>query len=288
MAKKALTLSIVIPVYNEQHHIRACLEAIAKQTVKPLEIIVVDNNSTDATSEIARAYPFVKVIKEPLQGRASARTTGFNKARGDIIGRIDADSVVMPAWVERVLQDFQDPDVQAITGLGRTLTLPRIKHLHTTLWPRVYYWIVHGYFGTVTTWGANMAVRRSIWEKVKYDVCLDDQLVHEDQDVSLLIAGHGGKIWQDNKLLITTNGQSYHYWPKFYEYVRLAFFTKDRHKKLGTLNQKNASRVSKWHVLLSLTLIILFAVPFAAVSLLLWPVDTAFIRLSSNSDAWLE
>ena len=57
-AKNKLTLSIVIPVFNEQRYIKACLDSIAAQTVKPDEVIVVDNNSTDKTVQIAKKYKF--------------------------------------------------------------------------------------------------------------------------------------------------------------------------------------------------------------------------------------
>jgi glycosyltransferase involved in cell wall biosynthesis len=99
MIDKTLTLSIVIPVYNEQCHLKACLDAIANQTESPDEVIVVDNNSTDRTLAIAESYPFVKILKEKKQGVLAVRTKGFNSARSSIIGRIDADTVLPPGWV---------------------------------------------------------------------------------------------------------------------------------------------------------------------------------------------
>jgi glycosyltransferase involved in cell wall biosynthesis len=68
MLNKTLSLTIVIPVFNEQNHISACLEAIAAQTAMPDEVIVVDNNSTDKTVQIAKQFAFVKIIKEKRQG----------------------------------------------------------------------------------------------------------------------------------------------------------------------------------------------------------------------------
>src|SRR5688572_3020117 len=94
------TVSIVIPAYNEENHLRLCLEAVARQTVKPLEVIVVDNNSTDATAAIARSFPFVTLLSEKRQGPQPARDRGYNAAHGEIIGRLDADSIVALDWVE--------------------------------------------------------------------------------------------------------------------------------------------------------------------------------------------
>src|SRR5687767_1835934 len=94
-----LRVSLVIPAYNEESHLRACLDAVAAQTVRPFEVIVVDNNSTDTTVAIARSYSFVAVMHESQQGIVYARNAGFNAARGDIIARIDADTHLSPNWI---------------------------------------------------------------------------------------------------------------------------------------------------------------------------------------------
>ena len=98
-------VSIVIPAYNEERYLPACLDAIAAQTIKPFEVIVVDNNSSDSTAKIAAQYPFVRVVNEPRRGIGFARNAGFNAAAGDIIGRIDADTHVPASWVAKV-QDY--------------------------------------------------------------------------------------------------------------------------------------------------------------------------------------
>ena len=116
----AFSLSIVIPAYNEENHLRACLDAIARQTVMPDEVIVVDNNSTDKTAEIAREYPFVKVLKEKRQGIVYARNRGFNAANSQFIGRIDSDTRLPRDWVGRVKCFYDDEKhlEEALTGGG--------------------------------------------------------------------------------------------------------------------------------------------------------------------------
>ena len=94
MTNKTLTLSIVIPAYNEENYLRACLDSIAAQTVMPDKVIVVDNNSTDKTVALARSYDFVTLVHERQQHQSFAQATGFNLASSDIIGRIDADSIL--------------------------------------------------------------------------------------------------------------------------------------------------------------------------------------------------
>ena len=181
MVNNSLRLSLVIPVYNEEHHIRACLEAVQKQSVAPFQVIVVDNNSTDNTAEIARSFSFVTVIEEKRQGRGWARSAGFDASKGEIIGRIDADTRLARNWVEFALAAFQkNSALMGITGLGRASLLPRTGLIRGKFWSRAYYWVVHSTFHTITMWGANMALRRSAWIAVSDDVCNDDDIVHED------------------------------------------------------------------------------------------------------------
>ncbi len=114
--KHAPTISIIIPVFNEADHLRRCLAAIDAQTVAPTEIVVVDNNSTDKTVTVASRHPLVRVISEKKQGIVHARNAGFSAARGDIIARIDADTIVPTDWVARI-SDFYSKSSHANTAL---------------------------------------------------------------------------------------------------------------------------------------------------------------------------
>jgi glycosyltransferase involved in cell wall biosynthesis len=117
MMQSKLRVSLVIPVYNEESYLALCLDAIAQQTVRPFEVIVVDNNSTDGTAAVARRYSFVTLLHEPRQGVAYARDCGFNASRGDIIGRTDGDTILARNWVERLQTVFADKAVDAASGL---------------------------------------------------------------------------------------------------------------------------------------------------------------------------
>ena len=84
-----LRVTIVIPVHNEADMIGPCLDAVLGQRVAADEVIVVDNNSTDATAERLSAYEGrIRVVHEARQGVQFARTAGFDAASGDVIGRI--------------------------------------------------------------------------------------------------------------------------------------------------------------------------------------------------------
>lgn len=182
---KLLTLSLIIPAYNEEDRIIGCLEAIAAQTVAPDEVIVIDNNSTDSTVKITQRYPFVTLVKESRQGIVFARDKGFSLAIGDIIGRIDADTILSQDWVEKVKLFYADPTHanQALTGGGYfyNIRLPRFNGWAQSQFAfRLNRFIVGHYI----LWGSNMAFPAALWRAVKADVCHDNQ-VHEDLDVAI-------------------------------------------------------------------------------------------------------
>ncbi len=193
-----MNVSIVIPVYNEADHLAACLEAIAAQSVKPLEVIVVDNNSTDSSVVIASSFPFVKVITEKKQGVVHARNLGFNSAKGEIIGRIDADTLLPNDWVARVKTVFKETNISAVSGsahyydFGLAGIADRIDF---KLRGRLAKKLGNDNF----LWGANMAVRRVAWQKVRHVLCSTSGM-HEDFDLGIHLESYGLKVAYEEKL----------------------------------------------------------------------------------------
>lgn len=189
---KKLRVSLVIPAYNEERHLRQCLTAIAAQTVAPFEVILVDNNSSDKTVDIAREYPFVHVIAEPRQGVVFARNTGFNNSRGDVIGRIDADTVIDSDWVETVQAIFAESDIDALSGAVRSndMALTRFASW-IDLQCRRYLAYMLG--REVYLFGSNMAIRRAAWQLVEPDVC-STAGIHEDFDLAIHLNRRGCRV----------------------------------------------------------------------------------------------
>lgn len=285
--KKALTISIIIPVYNEESCLEACLDAIADQSVTPNEVIVIDNNSIDNSVKIAKSYPFVRVIHEKNQGFTYARNTGYDSATSDIFGRIDADAVIAKNWVETVAKNFQDNFVDGITGLGSADVFPRIKHPKTVLWSWWYFVWTRCVYRLPIMWGANMAIRSSAWQKIRDEVIMDNKLVHEDQDISLCILEHGGHIKKDNSMRITTGGQTYHYFPKLLAYTYRMHKTKWLHATRPEFRVLRRSPPLLCIAPLWLFPGLIILPIFFAASLLFFPVDYAFKRHGSLKQ-WLK
>ena len=99
-------ISIIIPVYNAEKTINRCLKSVCNQTYKNLEIIIVDDGSTDSTNEILTSWKHkdsrVHIIQQNNRGAASARNIGMSAIKGAYFGFVDADDWVEPEFYEKL------------------------------------------------------------------------------------------------------------------------------------------------------------------------------------------
>lgn len=195
--QKSLRVSVVIPAYNEEEHLVACLDALAVQTVSPYEVIVVDNNSSDKTIAIAKKYPFVHILHEPKHGIVYARNRGFMHVTGDIIGRIDADTIVPTDWVAHIQSFYSQPAhrQKAWTSPG-IFTNVQFPAFSNTLLKWSSFDINRLLLGYPTLWGSSMVLLREQWQVVAPDVHIRDD-IHEDVDLSIQLVRRGYGIYLD-------------------------------------------------------------------------------------------
>jgi glycosyltransferase involved in cell wall biosynthesis len=111
-------VSIIVPAYNEQDGIAACIQALLAQDYPPdcREIIIVDNNSKDHTREIVQQYPVTLLVEREIQGPAAARNKGILAAHGDIVAFTDADCLPRPDWLRNLTAAFSAPDIVGAVG----------------------------------------------------------------------------------------------------------------------------------------------------------------------------
>lgn len=209
MAKEPLTLSIIIPVYNDESHLKSCLESIAQQTEAPDEVIVVDNNCTDDSIQIATGFSFVTVVKEEMQGVLHARTTGFNAATSDILGRIDADTLLPSDWVKSIKERFAQKPISAISGPVGFHDVPDAVYQIGLFFDRNIRratWYIGKKDDAVFLFGSNMAIKRHDWLRVKNELC-DRKDIHEDIDIAIHMYGSGMKVIFDKNLIAETSSR---------------------------------------------------------------------------------
>lgn len=221
------SIAIVIPAYNEEASIAKCLNACINQTSPADEIIVVDNLSTDKTADIVKEfqaeYPKANIIlfhETDEQGITPARNHGFNKAKSDVLGRIDADSIVDPTWVEAVRKTFTRRDVAASTGPVLYHDMPMQKFgfaadekIRSTLHRLAK---DHRFL-----FGSNMAIRASAWHQIAHLTSNDpaDQM-HEDIDLALTLFENDLEIVYDPTMMAGMSARRLEDSPRaFYNYV---------------------------------------------------------------------
>jgi len=108
MRPENTTVSIVVPTYNEREHIAGLIEGLYAQIKPPLEVIVVDDASTDGTAELVKAleYPNLRIIRRKARGLAAAFHRGILESSGDVIGWMDADATMPPEVMMRLISEL--------------------------------------------------------------------------------------------------------------------------------------------------------------------------------------
>jgi glycosyltransferase involved in cell wall biosynthesis len=117
---KCAPVSVIIPVYNGEVYLEKTLESALSQDPQPLELIVVDDGSTDTTAQIAQdRHPRIRYIYQANAGTPAARNRGLGMARGEIVGFLDADDLWSPGKIDIQTQHLgRHPSVDIV--LGRT------------------------------------------------------------------------------------------------------------------------------------------------------------------------
>ena len=118
----------MVPVYNEIRWIDECIKSLLAQDYPAdrYEILVVDNNSTDASAERAASYPRVRVLREPVQGDYAARNRGIMESRGEVVAFTDSDTAPQPDWLRAIVRHLKETGASLLNGrlqYGSTRTL---------------------------------------------------------------------------------------------------------------------------------------------------------------------
>jgi glycosyltransferase involved in cell wall biosynthesis len=196
------TMSVVIPCRNDAVALDRCLSALATQRTAPVEILVVDNGSTDATPSVARRWK-ARVISETRVGIPAAAAAGYDAARGEVIVRCDADSLPAPDWLERIGIRFEErTDLSALTGRA---WFYRESDGRLPPWSRCYlpsYFLAMGAaMARRPLFGSNLAFRRDLWEQIREAVHREDPELHDDVCLSFHLA-KAHRVVYDKQLVV--------------------------------------------------------------------------------------
>lgn len=127
MLSKNIKISVIIPVFNGEETLAACLNAVARQSLADYEVIVVDNGSTDKTAEIiqsfVRDFPNFSYVLETKRGRGAARHAGVLAARGEVIAMTDSDCLVPEDWLYRLTAFIFSGQEKAVSGFEKDASI---------------------------------------------------------------------------------------------------------------------------------------------------------------------
>lgn len=229
---EVMKISIVIPAYNEEASIGKTIEAVLAQDYKNFEVIVVDNASTDKTSEIAGKYP-VKLVKEPKKGLLHARERGRLEATGEIIANIDADCFPDEKWLSRGIKYFENESIVAVTGPYDYFDGGYIFRKFTLFTQKYAYFLMNNllnffHTGAILIGGNNFIRARVLKEVGGYTTSL--LFYGEDADTAKKVS-QKGKVVFDKNLIMKTSARRFKAegtfkigFLYFYHFLRVMFF----------------------------------------------------------------
>lgn len=233
---KLPTITIVIPAYNEEDCIIECLESCVNQTIPADEILVVNNNSADRTKELVKEFikknptSHVRLVDQNEKGLVPTRNKGFDSVKSDVIGRIDADCMLEPGWVEAVKSKLTDTTIFGTTGPVIYHDMPAKKVWHKADDN------IRKALNKMTTqyqflFGSNMAIRTEAWHVIKDSTASDQlDLLHEDIDIALCFSEHNLKVSYNPKMIAGMSARRFEDNPKdFFHYVMRFERTFKRH-----------------------------------------------------------
>jgi len=161
MANKPF-FSIIIPAYNEEKYLTACLKSVFNQNSpkSQYEVIVVDNASTDKTPQIARKFNKVILVSEPKKGLIRARNKGLDISRGKIIINLDADCIVPKGWLKKIKKKFQN-NKNLVLLTGPYLSQKGENNFIDSLSIKMVNFFYKNFNKLIAYWGGNTAVKKS-------------------------------------------------------------------------------------------------------------------------------
>lgn len=158
-----MRISVIVPTYNEGKFVEPCLRALRRQKFEDFELVVVDGHSTDDTVRIAKKY-VDKVFFDEGKGAGAARNLAVKRVKSEIIGFVDADTVVCKDWVKIVDEDFRKYNLVGLGGVIRALDGNLIDKLVFRIGSDIVYTVTQ-HFGFYQLSGANSAFLRSAYLK---------------------------------------------------------------------------------------------------------------------------
>ena len=200
-------VSIIVPAYNEEAGVAAAVRSLAGGDYPEIEVIVVDDGSTDRTAEVVEGLGLdnVRVVRQPNGGKPAALNTGIAAASHDLIVTVDGDTRFDPLTLSYLVQPFQDPGVGAVSGntkvVNRNRLLGRWQHIEYVMGFNLDRRTYEQLNCMPTVPGAIGAFRRGALSDVGG---VSDETLAEDTDLTMAINRAGWSVVYEERALAWT------------------------------------------------------------------------------------
>jgi glycosyltransferase involved in cell wall biosynthesis len=202
---RGMKISFVIPAHNEEATVGKCLTSVLKEIEtnhleigKDVEVVVVNNASTDKTKEVVQKFAAVRLVDEPTKGLVHARKAGFDNSTGELVANIDSDTHLPTGWLAVVLKNFNNTHVVGLSGPYIYDDISALERAFVKLFYAIgyiFYWIAHYIFRSgAMLQGGNYIVRRDALQKIGG---FDTRIIFygEDTDIAKRLGDVGEVRW---------------------------------------------------------------------------------------------
>jgi CDP-glycerol glycerophosphotransferase len=187
-------VSVVVPIYNVEAYLRECLDSLAAQAVRDLEVVMVDDGSTDGSAAIAAGHaerdPRLRLVRQANQGLGHARNTGVQAATGEFLAFLDSDDKLPPDALELLLgaldssgSDFATGNIHRFTS-ARTWPAPFLRNAFRRRRRQTHVsrfrWLLSDRMAQNKLW------RRSFWDR--HELRFPEGVLHED--IPVVVPAH--------------------------------------------------------------------------------------------------
>jgi glycosyltransferase involved in cell wall biosynthesis len=194
-----MRFSVVIPCRNAENTVADTVRSAFAQTEPPLEVLVVDDASTDSSADVARRAGARVVVNRTRRNAGGARNAGIAAAKGDAFAFLDADAVAPPDWLSRARAAFErDPAVVAVGG--------RIANGRPGRWGELDWFLNHSEWIRAAEPGPrrNIPTMGIVYRRDAVgDVRFPESNSGEDTAFALAVAARGGTLWYDPAIVLT-------------------------------------------------------------------------------------
>ncbi len=190
-------VSVIVPAYNEKEGIEAAVRSLACGDHTQIEVVVVDDGSTDGTADLVdrMRLPNVRVVRVPNGGKPNALNTGVAMARHELIVMVDGDTIFEPDSLRKLVQPFADPSVGAVAGNvkvgNRETTVALWQHIEYVIGFNLDRRLYEVLNCMPTVPGAIGAFRREALTQVGG---VSDETLAEDTDVTMAMCRAGWRV----------------------------------------------------------------------------------------------